>query len=308
MPPNPAGSRGSDRVPRTDNAARTDEAPGKARAAGTDGSGTGGAASDVSTPSVARIYDYAVGGSEHVEVDRQATRAMLERWPDACRVARQNRAWLTRAVHHVASQGVAQFLDHGSGLPTQSNVHQVAQQSVPDSRVVYVDYDPVVLERGRGLLAEDGRTEVVAANMASVEEILGNPRVQELIDFTEPVAVLYVSALHCLPDEDDPGSVVRRVVDAVPSGSYLVLSHLVSRDPGAARSLTEFMRASARWGSVRTEDEVAEHFAGLQVCSPGLGNIREWRPDLTVPGLAEHYPDEAVDETIWEFGGVARKP
>lgn len=263
---------------------------------------------DTSVPSVARIYDYAVGGSEHFEVDRQATRAMLERWPDACRVARQNRAWLARAVHHVASQGVAQFLDHGSGLPTRSNVHEVAQESVPEARVVYVDYDPLVQERGRGLLAEDGRSEVVAANMASAEEILGNPSVQDLIDFTEPVAVLYVSALHCLPDEDDPRGVVRRVLDAVPSGSYLVLSHLVSRDPGAARSLTEFMRASARWGSVRTEDEVVEHFAGLEVCSPGLGNIREWRPELTVPGLAEHYPDEAVDETIWEFGGVARKP
>lgn len=154
---------------------------------------------DTSVPSVARIYEYALDGTEYFEVDRQATRAMLQGWPDACRVARQNRAWLGRAVHHVAPQGVAQFLDHGSGLPTQSNVHQIAQAVNPESRVVYVDYDPVVPERGRALLAEDGRTEVVAANMASAGESLADPRVQELIESTEPLAVLYVSARAALP-------------------------------------------------------------------------------------------------------------
>ena len=269
---------------------------------------------DTSVPSVARIYDYAVGGKDNFEVDRAAKREMIGGAPEMLRVAQENRAFLGRAVDFLAREaGVRQFIDNGSGLPTARNVHQVAQEANPDARVVYVDNDPVVLAYGRALLAENGNTTVQQADMAAPEEILRSPRTTELIDFDQPVAVLYVSVLHCLPDEAHPQDAVRRLLAAVPSGSYLLLSHIVSEDRQAADYLTEFMNSRTTWGRVRTPEEASRCFDGLELVEPGLVDVADWRPDPDQPvSFGSHFGDfevrEEGEKKLWELGGVARKP
>jgi hypothetical protein len=280
---------------------------------------------DLSVPSVARAYDYLLFGKDHYEVDRQMIHQMLKATPDMVWVARENRAYLGRVVRCLAELcGIRQFVDHGSGLPTQDNVHQVAQRHAPDARVVYIDNDPVVLAHGRALLAEDESTTVITADLAHPDDILGNPEVQRLIDFTQPVGLLYISVLHCIPDSDDPWGVVKRMLDAVPSGSHLAISHLVSDDDQAAAEVTRLANQAMRWGRVRRPDEVHRFFEGLEVVEPGLGNCAEWRLDLG-PALLPR-PDVKPDEDtwgqawrddalkglparkLWEEGGVARKP
>jgi hypothetical protein len=268
---------------------------------------------DTSVPSVARIYDYAVGGKDNFEVDRIATRDMVDGAPEMVRVARENRAFLGRAVDFLAEEaGVRQFIDNGSGLPTARNVHQVAQEANSDARVVYVDNDPAVLAYGRALLAENGNTTVLQADMAAPEEILQAPRTRELIDFDQPVAVLYVSVLHCLPDEAGPGDAVRRLLDAVPSCSYLLLSHIVSDDRQAADYLTEFMTSRSSWGRVRTPEEASRYFDGLELVEPGLVDVAEWRADADAIAFDSHFQDAGdrpvEDKKLWELGGIGRKP
>lgn len=280
---------------------------------------------DLSVPSVARAYDYLLFGKDHYEVDRQMIHQMLKATPDMVLVARENRAYLGRVVRYLAEQcGIRQFVDHGSGLPTQDNVHEVAQRHTSDPRVVYIDNDPVVLAHGRALLAEDESTAVITADMARPDDILRNPEVQRLIDFTQPVGLLYISVLHCLPDSDDPWGVVKRMLDVVPSGSCLAISHLVSDDDHAAAEVTRLANQAMRWGRVRRPEEVHRFFEGLEVVEPGLGNCAEWRLDLG-PALLPR-PDVKPDEDtwgpawrddvikalparkLWEEGGVACKP
>jgi hypothetical protein len=258
---------------------------------------------DVSKPSIARGYDYLLGGKDHYQVDREAAEALLVIAPSSRALAVSNRRFLQRAVRCIAAdEGIEQFLDHGSGLPTQDNVHQIAQRFAPGSRVVYVDKDPIVLAHGRALLAENQQTIVMTADMRDVDGILGDPGVRRLIDLDKPVAVLFVSVLHCIPDSDDPAGLVRRVMDRVAPGSCLVLSHLVSDDPESRQKITDFMLAASEgnWGRVRTAEEVESWFEGLDLLSPGLVEASQWRPD-------SH--DRAQDTMEWiEFAGVARKP
>lgn len=272
---------------------------------------------DTSVPSVARIYDYAVGGKDNFRVDRDATYAMLQGVPDIITTARDNRAFLGRGVRYLAREaGIRQFIDFGSGLPTQLNVHQVAQQENSAGHVVYVDNDPVVLAHGRALLTDDQRTTVIQADMARPAAVLEHDDTRRLIDFAhEPVAVLYVSVLHCLPDEAEPQQAVATMLDAVPSGSYLMMSHLVSDDADAAEFLTRFMNEQTTWGRVRTEAEVTALFDGLEVVEPGLVNITRWRPSEQEPAMHtdalfdyEIPARPELENKIWEFGGIARKP
>lgn len=277
---------------------------------------TWSAAVDPTVASVARIYDYAIGGKDNFKVDRDVAHALVAEVPEALLFARENRSFLRRAVRFLAAEcGIRQFIDHGSGLPTADNVHQIAQRSEPGSRVVYIDNDPVVLAYGRVLLAEDGNTAVLHADMGATESILAEERTRQLIDFTEPVAALYVSVLHCIPDDADPGAVVARMLDAVPSGSYLVLSHIVSDDQQAAAHFTEFMTSSTAWGRVRSPEEVAGFFTGLELVEPGLVDVVDWRPDpgdpvwsVTDSPFGEFPPDPAGPKKLWELGGIARKP
>jgi hypothetical protein len=258
---------------------------------------------DLSKPSVARWYDYLLGGKDNYQVDREAAEALLAIAPSGRDLAVSNRRFLQRAVRYIAEhEAIEQFLDHGSGLPTQDNVHQIVQRFAPDSRVVYVDNDPVVLAHGHALLADDQQTIVITADMRDADGILEDPEVRRLIDLGEPVAVLFVSVLHCIPDSDDPAGLVKRVMERVAPGSCLVLSHLVSDDPEIRQKITDFTLAATHgnWGRVRTAEEVETWFDGLELLSPGLVEASQWRPD-------SH--DRAPDTMEWiEFAGVARKP
>jgi hypothetical protein len=259
---------------------------------------------DVTVASVARMYDYALGGKDNYEVDRKAAEELYKIAPSSQALAVNNRRFLQRAVRVLAEEyGVRQFLDHGSGLPTQNNVHQVAQRVHPGARVVYVDNDPIVLAHGRALLEENDDTCVVPADIRDTEEIFGHPEVRRLLDLNEPVAALFVSVLHCIPDHSDPAGLVHELVERLPTGSYLVLNQLVSEDPATREYVTDFMLRSTdgHWGRVRQAHEVERYFDGLEILEPGLGEINDWRPD------SELGPRQRTDEW-YEFGGVARKP
>ncbi|WP_314174157.1 SAM-dependent methyltransferase [Streptomyces winkii] len=259
---------------------------------------------DVTTPSVARMYDYYLGGKDNYEVDRQAVEELDKVVPSTRPLAVNNRRFLQRVVRVLAEEyGVRQFLDHGSGLPTQDNVHQVAQRVDPESRVVYVDNDPIVLAHGRALLEENSNTAVIQADLRGTEEIFGHPEVRRLIDPSQPVGALFVSVMHCIPDSSDPAALVRGVVERLPSGSFLVINQLVSEDKATRDFVTDFMAKSTgdRWGRVRQAHEVERYFDGLEILEPGLGEINDWRPD------SELGPRQLTDEW-YEFGGVARKP
>lgn len=259
---------------------------------------------DARTASVARLYDYALGGTDNYQVDRQALAALEDMIPGAFAEARSNRRFLERAVRFLAADcGIRQFIDYGSGLPTQNNVHQVAQDAVPGARVVYIDNDPVVLRHQKvgALLAADDSTAFIQDDARNVEQILRHPDTQRLIDFGEPVGVLYLSFLHIIPDADDPWQLVRQTMDRVAPGSYLAISHGSSRDPATLQQLSEFFRHSTggAFGRFREPAEVDAFFEGLEVVPPGLGRVAGWRAEI---------PAELQDLKAFEYGGVARKP
>lgn len=258
---------------------------------------------DTSTPSVARMYDYYLDGKDNFAVDRDACAQLDAVAPSTRALSVNNRRFLQRAVRHLATEhGIRQFLDHGSGLPTQDNVHQIAQRIDPASRVVYVDYDPIVLAHGRALLAETDRTVVIGADMRDTDGILDHPDAARLLDLSRPAAALYLSVLHCIPDGDDPRGLMHRMIDRMAPGSYVVVSHLVSDDAALRTQMTEFMLAATggNWGRVRTVEEVAPWFEGLELLEPGLVEASRWRPEAG---------DEAQPSMEWiEFAGVARKP
>ncbi|MFD6624294.1 MULTISPECIES: SAM-dependent methyltransferase [Streptomyces] len=261
---------------------------------------------DFSKPSVARMYDYFLGGRDNYKVDRDACAELLRIAPSTRELSLVNRAFLLRAVRYLARDcGVEQFIDHGSGLPTQPNVHQVAQEVHPDARVVYVDDDPVVLGHGRMMLEEDtNATAVICQDLRKTEKIFDSPEVGRLISLNRPVAALFVSVLHCIPDTDDPWGLVRKVASRLPSGSYLVISQLASDDPQLRASITAFMRdiTGNKWGEVRSVAEVARFFEGLQLVDDDTPcEVSKWRPDSEVA------PRQRTQEWV-EYGGIARVP
>lgn len=259
---------------------------------------------NVNVPSVARMYDFALGGKDNYASDREAVAQAEEMMPGTTPLCVTNRGFLKRAVHVLAQDyGIRQFIDHGSGLPTQDNVHQVAQRVDERSRVVYVDNDPIVLAHGRALLAENNNTAVIQADMCSTDLIFGYPEVRRLIDLDQPVAALFVSVLHCITDESDPAGLVRRVTERLPSGSFLVINQLINENAARRAKITDFMVTATQgnWGRVRQVADVEGYFEGLEVLEPGLVEINDWRPDsdLVRPPRSEDWI---------EFGGVARKP
>ncbi|WP_328917380.1 MULTISPECIES: SAM-dependent methyltransferase [unclassified Streptomyces] len=257
---------------------------------------------DVTVPSVARMYDFLLNGKDNYPADREATEQLLQQVPSTKVLALNNRQFLRRVVRVLAEDyGIKQFVDHGSGLPTQDNVHEVAQRIHPDARVVYVDNDPIVLAHGRALLEQNENTAVIQADMRDTDAIWESAEVKRLINLDEPVAALFVSVLHCIPDRDDPSGVIHRVARRLPPGSYMVVCQLVSEDPETRRAVTEFMDQSTggQWGEVRREQDVRDFLDGLEILEPGLVEVSTWRPDND---LALKQPGE---EWI-EFGGVAR--
>src|ERR1700761_1159218 len=250
----------------------------------------------------ARIYDYLMGGKDNYAADRAAVDAVLEVAPEMGFAARANRAFLGRVVRYLAAQaGIRQFLDIGTGIPTAGNTHQVAQAVAPESRVVYVDYDPSVLAHARALLTshQAGATEYIDADLRDTGAILS--QAARLLDFTEPVAVTMLMILHVIPDSDDPQALVAQVMDAMPSGSYLAVSHLGSDllDQEARQGFDNIVRRSAQQQYIgRSRAEMMEFFAGLDLVEPGLVRVEEWNPD---PDTAE-----TGRSTLW--CALGRKP
>ncbi|MGI5230100.1 SAM-dependent methyltransferase [Actinoallomurus sp. CA-142502] len=233
---------------------------------------------DPGTPSVARMYDYFLGGEDNFPVDREAAEQVGRALPGVAEVARANRMFLRRAVRHVAGRGVGQFLDLGAGLPTQGNVHEIARSVNPDARVVYVDNDPVVTSHGRALLARDEGAAVVQADMRDPESVLGTPEVAELIDFDRPVCVLFVAVLHFLTDEEDPAGLLARYRDAVPPGSHVIFSHAAIEERRNAEVGDAYRSASAPF-TARTREQVSAFLDGLTLVEPGVVRLHEWHPE-----------------------------
>ncbi|WP_436759574.1 SAM-dependent methyltransferase [Streptosporangium sp. V21-05] len=234
-------------------------------------------------PNVARMYDYYLGGKDNFPVDRQAAEKALEIVPEIRHGARANRAFLGRTVGFLAEAGIDQFLDIGTGLPTQNNVHQVA----PDARVVYVDNDPTVLVHGRAILGKNENVTIVEGDVRRPGEILEHPDVRAAIDFDRPVGILLLAIMHFVPDADDPTGIVATLRRAMAPGSHLVLSHVaVDARPEAADDVVKAYDGASSPFVSRTGEEIVRLFDGFDVVEPGIVNLPEWRP---VPGTAVPY-------------------
>lgn len=236
---------------------------------------------DIERPSVARMYDYYLGGSHNFAVDRAAAQQMIAAVPEAPLMAQANRAFLRRVVRHLTAAGVRQFLDIGSGIPTVGNVHEIAQAEVPDARVVYVDIDPVAVAHSRRILAGNDLAAVIPGDVRRPDRILTAPRVCELIDFTEPVAVMIVAVLHFVPDSDDPAGIVKTIRDALAPGSYLALSQ-ASHDGRHTEERLDAENVYRRTDSqlcVRSRSELIRFFDGFALEEPGVVWVPQWRPD-----------------------------
>lgn len=249
------------------------------------GSAASGPAFDLHRPSASRVYDHLLGGSHNFEVDRDVARQMLRRAPGAAQAAAANREFMDRAVQYLVGQGVHQFLDIGSGLPTAGNVHQVAHRYDPASRVAYVDIDPVAVMHGRQILEGDARCVMVQGDLCKPASILDDPHVRGLLDFTEPVAVLLVGVLDFVPDEADPAGVMASLREALASGGHLVVSHASWPADAtlAARQAAMAYECAAAQLVLRTPEEVAAFFAGFDLVEPGLVTATAWRPVADVP-------------------------
>jgi hypothetical protein len=231
----------------------------------------------------ARVYDYLLGGKDNFPADRAVAEASLKVNPDLGPSAHANRAFLGRVIRFLAGEaGIRQFLDIGTGIPTAGNTHQVAQAIAPESRIVYVDYDPIVLAHARALLTshEAGATEYIDSDLRDTQGILD--QAAKLLDFTKPVAVTLISLLHAIPDDDDPHAIVARLLDAVPAGSYLAISHM-GWDLMASETLREmnkvWKRGSQQQYTTRGRAQVARFFDGTDLVEPGLVRVEEWRPE-----------------------------
>ncbi|AEA25829.1 SAM-dependent methyltransferase [Pseudonocardia benzenivorans] len=240
---------------------------------------------DLSRPSIARVYDYVLGGKQHFEVDRRAAQSIFDALPDAPLLARENRHFLRRGVRYlVAEAGIRQILDIGSGLPTEGNVHELAHEVAPDARVVYVDNDPGVLAHGRALLGRDPSTAVITADLRDPDSIFGNDAVGRLIDTGEPYAILLSGIVQHLGDDEDPCGIVATLRDRLPAGGYLLLSHFLDDDePRAKRLERGFLQGGLGTGRFRTWDELRRFFDGLELVEPGLVYANDWHPDAATP-------------------------
>jgi S-adenosyl methyltransferase len=260
---------------------------------------------DTSRPHPARMYDFFLGGKNHFAADRETAQTVLAAAPTTLVTARENRAFLGRAVRYLAAEaGIRQFLDIGTGLPTTDNVHEVAQAIDPSARVVYADNDPLVLAHARALLTSspEGRTAYIRADLRDPAAILGSPAVRDVLDFSQPVALMTVAVLHFIHDEFKPAATLATLLDALPSGSYLAASHVTGEHlPAAGDATTRTYRSSGVPLQLRDCDEFARlAFDGLDLVPPGVVLVSEWRPQGTGPRPA---PAE-----VNCYGGVARKP
>ncbi|MGW0177982.1 SAM-dependent methyltransferase [Nocardia sp. NPDC003345] len=264
---------------------------------------------DTTRASIARVYDYSLGGKDNYDVDRAAYDQILEVAPKQGDVSIMNRRWLHRVVRYlVGNAGLDQLLDIGAGLPTVANTHEVAQQQNPDAHVVYVDNDPVCNAHGRVLLEQNDNTHFVPADLLEPDTLLRNPDVMRYLDMDRPIGLILCGLLHHVDDELDPAAMMRKYVDLLPPGSYLAISHF--HDPGPERpELHElaknleraFTQKGLGSGWYRRTEQILEYFAGLELIEPGLVELDDWWP--AGPPLRARFPEERVF-----VGGIAYKP
>ncbi|MEU4658896.1 SAM-dependent methyltransferase [Streptomyces sp. NPDC023723] len=257
---------------------------------------------DITVPSVSRIYDFYLGGSHNFEVDREAARRAMEFMPGLPKVMQANRAFMRRAVRFAAAEGITQFLDVGSGIPTFGNVHEVARRACPGARVVYVDHDPVAVAHSQAVLAGDAAADVVAADLRKPREILAAEQVERLIDLNRPVALLLVAILHFVDDEDDPYAAVAELSSALAPGSMLVLTHAayehIPLPPERASGAVDVYKDIRNPLIMRTREEIARFFEGYDMVEPGLVPMARWRP--------EEAPEGEDPYAFSGFAGVGR--
>jgi hypothetical protein len=255
---------------------------------------------DTSVAHSARVHDYWLGGKENYAADRAAGDAVIAAYPGIVMSVRANRAFLARVVRFLAAEaGIRQFLDIGTGIPSANNTHEVAQAIAPDARVVYVDYDPVVLAHARALLdsSPEGATDYIDADFRDYGAIL--QRAARTLDFSRPVAVMLIALLHLIGDDDDPYGIIGALMDALPSGSYLALSQVASdiQAEQMAEAAKRYNRMARETQRHRNHAEVASFFTGMELLPPGLVPVQQWRPRSDFEAQAK--------SAMW--GGVARK-
>ncbi|WP_194923484.1 SAM-dependent methyltransferase [Catenulispora pinisilvae] len=257
---------------------------------------------DPSQPSPARIYDFWLGGSQNFEADREAGRRAAEAMPTLVGAIRANRAFLGRVVRRLAeSEGISQFLDLGSGVPTVGNVHEVAMETNPEARVVYVDVDQVAIAHARALLTDVPNTVAILADLRRPESVLAHPLLQQTLDMSQPIAVLMNAVLHFVPDSENPAGIVAAYVAATAPGSYLALSHAAPdlAHPGEQQQMLDDYQRSTRVPFINREPEVvAGWLADLEIQPPGLVTVDQWEPE----------PNATETPILRTYGVLARKP
>ena len=235
---------------------------------------------DMDRPSQARTYDYLLGGSHNFAVDRELAHKAIAAMPDVALQAQANRAFLHRAVRYLVDAGVRQFLDIGSGIPTLGNVHEVAQKAAPDARVVYVDMDSVAVAHSRQILADNPGAVAIQEDLRDPDAILAHPELRALLDADQPVALLLLAILHTIPDECDPAGIVARMRDALPSGSYVAISHGTDESlPEVSRRLVELSRRTPNPMCPRGRAAIEAFFDGFVLVPPGLVWAPQWHPE-----------------------------
>ncbi|MQA87886.1 MAG: methyltransferase domain-containing protein [Streptosporangiales bacterium] len=243
------------------------------------------------------MYDFWLEGKDNFAADRAAAEKVNTLVPDAPLQARAARQFLGRAVRFLAEAGIRQFIDLGTGLPTQWNVHQVAQQVTPEARVVYVDYDPVVLVHARAMLQDTEQVEVVQADLRDPEKILQHPDTRALIDFDEPLGLILVGVLYFITDDEDPASILARFRDAMTPGSYVAISHTSTDNRPAGERAKEIYNDATAPHVPRTRAAIARLFDGFDLVEPGLVDVRVWGTDMV---------EQPKDTVV--YAGVGRKP
>jgi hypothetical protein len=256
----------------------------------------------------ARLYDYYLGGIHNFPADREVAKVHLERTPRLRTIARDNRAFLARAVRYLTSVGVHQFLDIGSGIPTEGNVHEIAQAEVPGARVVYVDIDPDAVSESLDLLEGNPSATAIRANVREPQAILDHPRVRDLLDFDQPVAVLLVAVLHFVEDSDEVCDILAAFRSALAPGSHLVVAHatideLIVDERLWAKTQQEYRQQTTTSLVPRTKSDVTRFFDGFEMVEPGLVWLNTWRPD---PDMVDEFKDEP--ERSCFYVGVGRLP
>ncbi|GES29080.1 SAM-dependent methyltransferase [Streptomyces angustmyceticus] len=265
---------------------------------------------DTSRPHPARMYDYYLGGWDNYEVDRVAAERVIEVHPQVRLSARANRAFMRRAVRALTAGGIRQFIDIGTGIPTSPNTHEVARETAPDTRVVYVDNDPIVATHAGARLTNTEHTGFVLGDVRDPKALLDHPTVRELIDFDRPVALLLVAVLHFVRDDEDPAALIATLAEALPAGSHLVLSHATGEpyedyaegrtDEQARDGVVNVYKSATASLNLRSKAGIEPLFGPFALLEPGVVRVPLWRPDGAVPGARE------LNNTIF-YGGVGRK-